>query len=236
MYRLRNPRAWLLPAYLGLVAVSLTAQVPPAPQLPADSADPLVGAFRWRNIGNANLIGRISAIDALESDFTHVIVGSASGGVFKSVNAGTSWTPIFDNYGAASIGDVAIFQMDPDIIWIGTGEECGRNSAAWGDGVYKSTDGGKTFTNVGLKDTFNIGSVVVHPRSQHRLCRGRGVDWGQERARFLQDRRRRQDVDEADEQSARRRDHRRDRSAHGSVEPEHVVRRVLAAHAHRVEA
>jgi photosystem II stability/assembly factor-like uncharacterized protein len=163
MYRLRHPRAWLLPAYVGLVAVSLTAQVPPAPQLAAASSDPLVGAFRWRNIGNANLIGRVSAIDALENDFTHVIVGSASGGVFKSVNAGTSWTPIFDNYGSASIGDVAIFQKDPNIIWIGTGEECGRNTAAWGDGVYKSTDGGKTFTNVGLKDTFNIGSVVVHP-------------------------------------------------------------------------
>ena len=162
MDRLRAPRAWLLPLYVGIVAVSLTAQAP-VPQLPAASTDPLVGALGWRNVGNANLIGRISAIDAVDSDFSHVVVGSASGGVFKSVNAGTTWTPIFDTYGAASIGDVAIFQKDPDIIWVGTGEECGRNSAAWGDGVYKSTDGGKTFANMGLKDTHNIGSVVVHP-------------------------------------------------------------------------
>ncbi|HSC30037.1 MAG TPA: hypothetical protein VLD67_22340 [Vicinamibacterales bacterium] len=160
MNRLRLPRAWLLPAYLAFVAATLAGQAPTAPP---PGADPLVGTLGWRNIGNANLIGRISAIDALESDFAHVVVGSASGGVFKSTNAGVTWIPIFDYYGAASIGDVAIFQKDPNIIWVGTGEECGRNSAAWGDGIYKSTDGGKTFTNMGLKDTHNIGSVVVHP-------------------------------------------------------------------------
>ena len=159
MKRLR--RAWLPAIYLIAVAVTLTAQVPTTPA--AAGSDPLTASMRWRNIGNANLIGRISAIDALENDFSHVVVGSASGGVFKSTNAGTTWTPIFDNYGAASIGDVAIFQKDPNIVWVGTGEECGRNSAAWGDGIYKSTDGGKTFTNMGLKDTYNIGSVVVHP-------------------------------------------------------------------------
>src|SRR5262245_3651215 len=117
-------------------------------------SDPLIRDLRWRNVGNANLIGRISAVDALESDFAHVIVGSASGGVFKSVNAGTTWTPIFDRYNAVSIGDVRINQKNPNIIWVGTGEECGRNSAAWGDGIYKSTDGGANFTNVGLKDSF----------------------------------------------------------------------------------
>lgn len=141
--------------FAGVVLIAQTSQ--------PSGDDPLVKDLRWRNVGNANLIGRISAIDALDDDFTHIVVGSASGGVFKSVNAGTTWTPIFDNYGAASIGDVSIFQKNSDIIWIGTGEECGRNSAAWGDGVYKSTDGGKTFTNMGLKDTFNIGSVVLHP-------------------------------------------------------------------------
>src|SRR5687768_18562820 len=168
MKRLRIPRAWLLLLYPAIVAVTLTAQGQIPPVQPAlTSNDPLVGALRWRNIGNANLIGRISAIDALESDFTHVIVGSASGGVFKSVNAGTSWTPIFDNYGAASIGDVAIFQKDPNIIWVGTGEECGRNSAAWGDGLYKSTDGGATFRNVGLKESFNIGKIVLHPANEN---------------------------------------------------------------------
>ena len=78
-------------------------------------------------------------------------------------NAGITWAPIFEQYGAASIGDVAIFEGDPDIIWVGTGEECGRNSATWGDGVYKSTDGGMTFANMGLEDTLTIGTVLTHP-------------------------------------------------------------------------
>jgi photosystem II stability/assembly factor-like uncharacterized protein len=165
MKRLRT-LAVLLPVYAVVVSWSLLAQgqAPAQVQAPASySTDPMIQSLKWRNVGNANLIGRISAIDALESDFSHVIVGSASGGVFKSTNAGVTWTPIFENYGVASIGDVAINQKNPDIIWVATGEECGRNSAAWGDGIYKSTDGGKTFTNMGLKDTYNLGSIVLHP-------------------------------------------------------------------------
>ena len=77
------------------------------------------------------MIGRISDFEALDKDFTQVLVASASGGVWKSVNAGTTWEPIFDKYGSSSIGDVAFFQKDPKIIWVGTGEECSRNSIAW---------------------------------------------------------------------------------------------------------
>lgn len=127
------------------------------------TAESLIKDMQWRNIGPANMGGRISDVEALDDDFTHVLVASASGGVWKSINAGTTWEPIFDNYGAASIGDIAIFQPDPDIIWVGTGEECGRNSTAWGDGVYKSIDGGETFTNMGLEDSYTIGTVLVHP-------------------------------------------------------------------------
>jgi len=123
----------------------------------------LVKDLKWRNIGPANMVGRISDFEALDTDFTFVLVAGASGGVFKSTNAGTTWEPIFDKYGSASIGDVAIFQKDPNIIWVGTGEECSRNSVAWGDGVYKSTDGGKTFTNMGLKDTHSTGKIIIHP-------------------------------------------------------------------------
>ncbi len=123
----------------------------------------LIKEMKWRNIGPANTNGRISAIDALDNDFTCVLVGSASGGVWKSINAGTTWEPIFDKYGSASIGDVAFFQKDPNIIWVGTGEKNCRNSVAWGDGIYKSTDGGKTFVNMGLKDTHCIAKVVTHP-------------------------------------------------------------------------
>ena len=160
VFSLRRVRLTCLGA-LALSGTTLTAQSP------APAADPMIRDLRWRNVGNANLLGRISSIDALESDWTHVIVGSASGGVWKSVNGGTSWTTIFDNYGAASIGDVKINQKNPNVIWVGTGEECGRNSAAWGDGVYKSTDGGQTFTNVGLKETYNIGKIILHPTNEN---------------------------------------------------------------------
>jgi photosystem II stability/assembly factor-like uncharacterized protein len=117
----------------------------------------------WRSIGPANMSGRITDIEALDSDFRFVVVGSASGGVWLSRNAGTTWSPIFDDYGSASIGDVAIFPKNPDILWVGTGEANNRNSVAWGDGIYKSTDGGQTFTNMGLKETHQIARVVTHP-------------------------------------------------------------------------
>ncbi len=123
----------------------------------------LIQELRWRSIGPANMSGRISDIEALDDDWTHVIVASASGGVWKSTNGGTTFVPIFERYGAASIGDVAIYQKNPDIIWVGTGEECCRNSAAWGEGIYKSIDGGKTFSHMGLKDTYTIGTVLTHP-------------------------------------------------------------------------
>jgi len=118
--------------------------------------------MRWRCIGPANFSGRIVDVEALDNDFRYVIVASASGGVWKSVNAGTTWEPIFDHYGSASIGDIAIFQKDPNIIWVGTGEANNRNSVAWGDGIYQSTDGGKIFVNMGLKDTYQIARVVTH--------------------------------------------------------------------------
>ena len=119
--------------------------------------------LRWRNIGPANMSGRVTDIQALDNDFRHVIVASASGGVWKSTNAGTTWEPIFDRYGSASIGAVAIFQKNPDIIWVGTGEANVRNSVGWGDGVYQSTDGGQTFVRKGLDESHHIARIVTHP-------------------------------------------------------------------------
>jgi len=143
-------------------------------------------AFRWRNIGPANMSGRISDIEALDQDFTYVIVGSASGGVWKSVNAGITWAPIFDTYGSASIGDVAIFQQDRNIIWVGTGEKNTRNSIAWGDGIYKSTDGGMTFTNMGLKDTHSISKIITHPTDPNKVYAAAGGHlWGYSGTRGL---------------------------------------------------
>ena len=155
-----------------LVPVSPVAQTPQgARQLSAD--------FPWRNIGPANMSGRITDIDAVESDFSTVLVGAASGGVWKSTTAGTTWEPIFDQYGTSAIGDVQFFQPNPDIIWVGTGETCVRNSVSWGDGVYKSTDGGRTFTNMGLRDSHHIADVVTHPTDPNVVyVASQGHLWG----------------------------------------------------------
>lgn len=131
-------------------------------QMMGTSAE-LVRDLEWRNIGPANMTGRIAAIDALNTDYRTVLIGSASGGVFKSTNGGITWDAIFDDYGSGSIGDVAFFQPDPDIIWVGTGEAANRNSSGWGDGIYKSVDGGETFEWMGLAETHYIAEIAVHP-------------------------------------------------------------------------
>jgi photosystem II stability/assembly factor-like uncharacterized protein len=150
-------RRWIVSCIALVAALGLAAP------LAAQNTDELLREFRWRNLGPGSFAGRVVDVEALESDYAHVLCASASGGVWKSTNAGTTWTPIFDNYGSASIGDVALFQRDPNIIWVGTGEANNRNSVGWGDGIYKSTDGGKTFTNAGLRDTYQIARIVTHP-------------------------------------------------------------------------
>ena len=145
-------------------ATTAAARAPVAtPQAPA-SSNPIARDLRWRNIGPANMMGRIAAIEALSTDYRHVLVASASGGVFKSLNAGITWDPIFDNSGGAgSIGAVAMFEPDPDIIWVGTGEAANRNSSGWGDGIYKTTDGGATWEHLGLEATHHIAEIALHP-------------------------------------------------------------------------
>jgi photosystem II stability/assembly factor-like uncharacterized protein len=163
----------------GLLLLLVLAVAHPFYSQQQDSGKALIKDLKWRNLGPSNMIGRISDFEALESDFTQVLVASASGGVWKSVNAGTTWEPIFDDYGSASIGDVAFFQDDGNIIWVGTGEECCRNSIAWGDGIYKSTDGGKTFTHMGLKDTHSIAKVITHPSDPDLVyAAAAGHTWG----------------------------------------------------------
>jgi len=115
-----------------------------------------------RNIGSAMMSGRIAALDALEQDGrVTVFVGSASGGLWKSVNGGTTFSPVFDREDVQSIGAVSIDPSNPKIVWVGTGEAWLRNSVSVGDGVYKSTDGGENWTNVGLKDSEHIAKIVV---------------------------------------------------------------------------
>ncbi len=161
------------PGPLALSALLLSGGLG-AQTLPGLTAD-----LEWRNIGPANMAARVTDIEAVEGDFARVIVASASGGLWLSDNAGTTWEPIFQDYGTGNMGDLAIFQPDPDIIWVGTGESCTRNSIGWGDGVYKSTDGGKTFRNMGLADTHHISEVLVHPTDPDMVyVASQGHLWG----------------------------------------------------------
>lgn len=117
-----------------------------------------------RNIGSAAMSGRIAAVDAVqEGQRLTVYVGSASGGVWKSVNGGTTFKPIFDKQAMQSIGAVTIDPRNPKTIWVGTGESWTRNSVSIGDGVYKSTDGGDNWTNMGLRESERITKILVDP-------------------------------------------------------------------------
>ncbi len=132
-----------------------------------------------RTVGPVSAGGRITDLEVVESDPNTFYVGSASGGVFKTTNFGTTFTPVFEREGSSSIGDVAVSPSNPDIVWVGTGEANARNSVSWGDGVYKSVDAGKTWTNMGLKASFQIGKIVVHPTDPNTVYVGAlGRLWG----------------------------------------------------------
>src|SRR6058998_865561 len=113
-----------------------------------------------RNIGSAAMSGRVAAIDAVhEGKRLTVYIGAASGGVWKSVNGGTTYKPVFDKPPVQSIGAIAIDRKNSKTIWVGTGEGWTRNSTSIGDGVYKSTDGGDNWSNMGLKESERISEV-----------------------------------------------------------------------------
>ena len=109
--------------------------------------------------------GRIDDIAVSESDPSIIYLGYAVGGVFKSDNNATTFKPVFETYGTASIGDIAIHPTNPDIVYVGTGEPNNRQTSSFGDGIYKTTDGGQTFTNIGLKDTQTIARIVIDPEN-----------------------------------------------------------------------
>ncbi|MBI4467859.1 MAG: hypothetical protein HY650_00900 [Acidobacteria bacterium] len=140
--------------------------------------------LRWREIGPAIMGGRIDDFAVVESNPAIVFAGTASGGVWKTTNSGTTWDPIFDNEPVSTIGDLAIAGTDPSIVWVGTGEQNNRQSSSWGNGVYRSMDGGRTWAHMGLKESHHIGRIVLHPGNPDTVyvaCLGRL--WGPNRER-----------------------------------------------------
>src|SRR5262244_3737461 len=125
---------------------------------------PTFSGLRFRSIGPAVTSGRVIAFAVDPNDRAKYFVAVASGGVWKTVNAGTTWTPVFDNYGAYSIGAIAIDPKDTSVVWVGTGERNSQRSVGYGDGIYKSEDGGRSFRKVGLEKSEHIGRIVIDPR------------------------------------------------------------------------
>jgi photosystem II stability/assembly factor-like uncharacterized protein len=144
-----------------------TPQSSPTPESPEDASTEIKSFERleWRNIGPANMGGRIADIEGVAGNPNLVYVATASGGLFKTTNGGVRWTPLFERQGSISIGDIALEPGNPDVVWLGAGESAVRNSVSFGDGVYKSTDGGRTWQHMGLRETEHVSKILINPRN-----------------------------------------------------------------------
>jgi photosystem II stability/assembly factor-like uncharacterized protein len=156
------------------IAACAGLAIAPAPRAAAPAVRPRpedafprdwVKALSWRCIGPASMGGRIVALSVFEADPSTYWVATASGGLLKTTNNGTTFEHQFDREATVSLGDVCVAPSNRNIVWVGTGENNPRNSVSYGDGVYKSVDGGKTWKNMGLRKTYQIGKVIVHPEN-----------------------------------------------------------------------
>jgi photosystem II stability/assembly factor-like uncharacterized protein len=149
------------------------------PRKPEPFSSPTFSGLKFRLIGPAFTSGRVIAVAVDPTDPTRYFVGAASGGVWKTTNAGTTWTPVFDNEGSYSIGVVVIDQKNPLTVWVGSGENNSQRSVSYGDGVYRSDDGGKTWKNMGLKTSERIGQILIDPRDSNTVyVAAQGPLWG----------------------------------------------------------
>src|SRR4030095_3113029 len=189
------------PALATPSAASPVTPAPPSAPAPTSAAptpvqltDVLFKNLKGRAIGPAVMGGRVSDIATDPRNPAVFYVGLGTGGVFKTSNGGVTFDPIFDKQPVLSVGAVAIAPSDSDVVLVGTGEANDRNSSEWGDGVYRSTDGGGAWTNVGLKESRAIARIVVHPaKPEIAYVAAMGNLWkdGGERGLFQTDERRR---------------------------------------------
>ncbi|WP_346861580.1 glycosyl hydrolase [uncultured Draconibacterium sp.] len=139
----------------------------------------LVSGLKWRSIGPAWASGRIADFAVNPQNPKEYYVGVAAGNVWKTTNNGTTWKPVFDNYGSYAIGIVELDPTNPNVVWVGTGENNHQRALGYGDGVYKSLDGGKSFKNMGLKASRQIGGIVIDPRNPDVVfVAAEGSAWG----------------------------------------------------------
>lgn len=150
------------------------------PAFSQSAIDPsLLAGMKARNIGPAGMSGRIAAIDVVRRDPSVIYVGAATGGVWKSVNGGLTFKPIFDDQPVHAVGAIAINQQNPDVVWVGTGEANTRNSVSIGNGIYRSLDAGRTWQHMGLEESERIHRIIVHPTDANTLyVAATGKLWG----------------------------------------------------------
>ncbi len=132
-----------------------------------EAKSPFEKAFErleWRSIGPANMGGRATDVEGVPGKPNIVYAASAAGGLFKTSNGGVTWKPLFERENTISIGDIAVQPGNPDVVWVGTGESNTRNTVSFGDGVYKTLDGGKTWKHMGLKDTEHVAAIAINPQ------------------------------------------------------------------------
>jgi len=163
---------------LAASATAATAQRPPTTEE--------LNGLQFRTIGPANMSGRIVDLDVVESDPQVWYAATSTGGLWKTNDNGITLTPLFTDQPVHSLGDVVVHQTDTNVVWLGTGERASRQSSGWGDGVYKSLDGGLTWANMGLRDSKHIGRVVLHPdNSDVVYVAAMGHLWGPNEERGL---------------------------------------------------
>ena len=182
-FRLTSVQPSRVAVVAALATLSCAALSVATPAAHAQSASPLASAdlagLRLRNIGPASMSGRVVDMDVVESNPYTMYVAGATGGLWRTTDNGVTWTSIFESAPVHSIGDVAVYQPDPRIVWVGTGERANRQSVGWGDGVYKSTDGGATWNNTGLRTSKHIGRILLHPSNPDiAYAAAQGSVWG----------------------------------------------------------
>ena len=173
-----------------LALVPFIFLLPPAPmgaQAPGRPvADDSLEHLQWRELGPAVIGGRIDDLAVVEKNPDVIYVATASGGVWRTTDGAITWKPIFEHVGPMSIGAVAVSQSDPSIVWAGSGEPNNRNTSSWGAGVFKSTDGGDSWTLMGLADTHHIGQIEIDPRNPNVVyVAALGHLWGPNQERGL---------------------------------------------------